>query len=704
MLLKGGPKLAAIVLALAMLMLAGAASARASYTLSSGSPQGVYYSIAQKIADAARPRGIDLKVLPSTGSQENLFRLSESRADLALAQSDIVFDAYNGIGHVDKKLPALRGVMSLYPEAVHILVRNSLYLRRIEEFRGKRISLGPSGSGTEANARAILEAAGITLEEVSPQHRTVDDTILSLRKGDVDIAFVTIGIPSQAVERVLADRVAYLFEPKPDLLQRLISTRPFFSVLNIPPHTYSNQDEEITTIGVTAQLVGRQSLDNKVVYDLVSAIFEHPGMISAYHGTLTVNSAQEVMTIPLFKGAARYYSEASLIGEANLRRAWLAGLLALVLLGLVLIVAHRGRLFSIFYRHKRVRVLVGFIFVWLAGSLCLYYAEHRFNENYSNFFVSLWSGMITIFSLSNKEPVTFQGRVVAIIMLALGYTSLGLLIGELASIYIKDHLMGAAGKMMNSHNHFVVLNWNDKERGIIEQLHGEDFREKRSIIVVAKDLKKDDFASQGIILHLAGDPLDEEVLRRARAHRAHSIIILAGDGHDSSDAATIMTIMAVRKLCAGEKMPQVPIIAEIIDPQKVALATYAGGEEGGMVEVVSAQKFGERLLTHAAANPGLTTLYERLLTFEKENSEIHSSALSKEHEKLTFDDLIRRALDLRVDGTSILPIAIMRGSLTAGGEKEGIFVNPTHAQIGNLRAKDTLFALCDNAAELKKLL
>jgi len=165
-----------------------------------------------------------------------------------------------------------------------------------------------------------------------------------------------------------------------------------------------------------------------------------------------------------------------------------------------------------------------------------------------------------------------------------------------------------------------------------------------------------------------------------------------------------MTIMAVRKLCAGEKVPQVPIIAEIIDPQKVALATYAGGEEEGLVEVVSAQKFGERLLTHAAANPGLTTLYERLLTFETDNSEIHSAMLSTEHEKLTFDDLIRRALDLRVDGTSILPIAIMRGPLSAGDTRGGIFVNPTHVQIGNLRAKDTLFALCDNATELKKIL
>ncbi|MBI5123669.1 TAXI family TRAP transporter solute-binding subunit, partial [Candidatus Roizmanbacteria bacterium] len=131
-------------------------------TLATGSEKGVYYAIGQGISDVAKRSNIKINVISSRGSVENLSWLSQGKIQLCMAQSDTVYNAYNGLGLFKEKISNIRAIASLYTEAVHILIRNPLLIKKIGDFKGKRISIGPEGSGTESNATAILEAAGIT--------------------------------------------------------------------------------------------------------------------------------------------------------------------------------------------------------------------------------------------------------------------------------------------------------------------------------------------------------------------------------------------------------------------------------------------------------------------------------------------------------------------------------------------------------------
>jgi TRAP transporter TAXI family solute receptor len=667
--------------------------------LASGSPAGVYYPVAQAIAKAARSIGTELRVISTQGSRENLALLGSRKADLALVQSDAAFEAYHGSGPKAESIISIRTIASLYSEPVQILVRRPLYIHHIEDFRGKRISIGPKGSGTEANALAILAAAGITPSEVTLLHADLGDTLDLLRSEGLDIVFATSGVPQAAVALALRSRLGNLFELRPEICERLLSEHSFFVRVEIPQSTYEGQDEEVTTVGVNALLVGRSDVEDSVIYRLTALVATHPEIVRSYQKVLNVEQDREI-SIPLFAAASRYHEEHSLLRQQwrLLLVKWLpiAGAACVALL----LGIFRRRVFLVLRRREMARFLVIFLFIYLVGSLSLYAAERRANENYSTVLRSLWAGIITMFSLAGKEQATPSGRMVAVAMLFLGYGGIAWATAKIAAFYVKRHVLGDILKMHRLSQHYVIMNWNDKAPGIIKQLQSGDF-EERPIVVVSDDLGGATLPAN--VLLQKGRPTDEEVLRRARVSRARSVVVLAEPGGGiAADAKTVVIILTIRKICHEErgdhehgKVRHVPIVAEVLDPQRIPLALYAGMSHEEHIEVVSSPELGQQLLAQTAVHPGLSRFYKKLLTFERHNSEIHSLKMERVSEGRTFDELLEVASGLRAAGTNVIPVGVGRGP--------DVFVNPSRREVETLKKGDMLFAICDGPEELKLL-
>lgn len=174
---------------------------------------------------------------------------------------------------------------------------------------------------------------------------------------------------------------------------------------------------------------------------------------------------------------------------------------------------------------------------------------------------------------------------------------------------------------------------------------------------------------------------------------SHSAIVLAGS-EPNADPRTILAILAIRKICSMQGR-HISVTAEIVDSRNADLARYAGGENGGTIEVVSYHEVGRGLLTQAAVNPGIADLYRKLLDLKKDNSEIHRASVPEPLVDKSFDDLVRLTLEDRLRGGYVIPIAIQRQ-----GE---LFINPTPAQIEKLKRDDVIFALCDSPRDLDRL-
>ena len=115
------------------------------------------------------PYNINTEVRTTAGSAANIRLISENYLELAIAQSDVIDEMYNGT----LESAAMKGysaVAALYPEPVQIVVRADSSIASITDLAGKTVSVGEADSGTQKNAAQILQVYGLTSNMLTVQN------------------------------------------------------------------------------------------------------------------------------------------------------------------------------------------------------------------------------------------------------------------------------------------------------------------------------------------------------------------------------------------------------------------------------------------------------------------------------------------------------------------------------------------------------
>ncbi len=171
--------------------------------LAAGQTVGGYGSLGGDLVNLVNQDGKQppLKATDSTGSLANLELLRQEKADLALVQSDAAWYARTGTGPYEgRPIEDLEQVGTLMPETVQIITYDLTGIRKLQDLKGKTVSVGAPGSGSALNARQLLEAAGIAEDDVRIQYLTVEDTVRALKEGTVDAAILTSFLPHPALK------------------------------------------------------------------------------------------------------------------------------------------------------------------------------------------------------------------------------------------------------------------------------------------------------------------------------------------------------------------------------------------------------------------------------------------------------------------------------------------------------------------------
>jgi uncharacterized protein len=311
----------ALAVVVGAFLLAGPALAqqRRLVTIASGWVVGVYYPLAgamSRIVYNAKDLNIRATVEASGASVANAQLIRTSDADFALLQNDIAFYAYNGAtlaAFKGKPVRNMGGIFTIYPEVVHIVATQASGVRLVRDLKGKRVVLGPRGSGTEQNALQTLEVYGIKESDLGKVER-LDAAAAAdqLKEGRMDAAFFTTGLGSAVmVDTFLSGRVVLVgIDAVPG--EVLTKQYPFYTLERIPAQTYPGQEREVLTPAVRAMMVARRDLSEDVVYKFTRAIFDNLPQFHSAHvaaRNLTLQSALNGMPVPLHPGAERFYRE-----------------------------------------------------------------------------------------------------------------------------------------------------------------------------------------------------------------------------------------------------------------------------------------------------------------------------------------------------------------------------------------------------------
>lgn len=307
-------KMLVIVLGL-VLIFSGSTAAQEYISIATGGTAGTYYPLGGGMAELINEHVEDVNATAevSGASIENVRLINQQEVEFALVQNDVSYYAKNGIEMFDgEPLENLRGVALLYPEIIQIVTVEDTGINSVEDFAGKRIAVGAPGSGTEANARQIIGAHGLSYDDMTIDYLSFAEAVDQLKDGHVDAAFITAGTPTAAVIDLSATKEVKILEIEDEVLARLQSEYPFYTSYDIPGGTYSAIEEDITTVTVLAMIITHADSDEDMVYGVTSAIFENLDDLAEIHvrgGDVGHVSALSGMPIEMHPGAQRYFEE-----------------------------------------------------------------------------------------------------------------------------------------------------------------------------------------------------------------------------------------------------------------------------------------------------------------------------------------------------------------------------------------------------------
>ncbi len=283
--------------------------------IATGGTAGTYYPIGGAMAEILNKEipGMNASAQSTGATVANINMLKEGSVDLAIVQNDITYYAANGTEMFkDKKVDNLRGIAALYPETCQIVTLASSGIKSIADLKGKKVAVGAAGSGVEANARQIMEAYGVTYNDIEVQYLSFGEAASALKDGNVDAAFLTAGYPTAAVQDIASQNKVRLLPVDAATADALIAKYPFYTKTKIPAGTYAGFDEDVPAISVMAMLVATDQVDEQSGYDIAKALFSNLDRLQAAHAVgklISKEGAMKGMPINMNAGAEKYFKE-----------------------------------------------------------------------------------------------------------------------------------------------------------------------------------------------------------------------------------------------------------------------------------------------------------------------------------------------------------------------------------------------------------
>lgn len=288
-------------------------------TIGTGGVTGVYYptggAICRLVNKGRRDHGIRCSVESTGGSVYNVNTIREGELEFGVAQSDIQYNAYNGVVQFEgDPFEGLRAVFSVHPEPFTVVARADAGITTFEDLKGKRVNIGNPGSGQRATMEVLMEEMGWTMDDfaLATELKAAEQSA-ALCDNQIDAMVYTVGHPSGSIQEATTACDSVIVEVSGDAVDALVEEFPFYRTATIPGGMYRGNDEDTMTFGVGATFVTSDAVSEDAVYTVVKSVFENfedfKGLHPAFANLVPEEMASAGLSAPLHAGAQKYYTE-----------------------------------------------------------------------------------------------------------------------------------------------------------------------------------------------------------------------------------------------------------------------------------------------------------------------------------------------------------------------------------------------------------
>lgn len=300
------------------------AQARQGVLISTGSPGGVYHplggSICRLFNFTTERHGLRCAATVSAGSVANIDLLRAGHIEVAIVQSDVLFDAIAGEGPFAAKgaWPDLRVLFVAHEEPFTIVASASSGIATSADLLGKRVNVGDPGSGYRLKMERLMEASNLTRESFAQVlELTPRDQIAALCAGQLDAVVYSVGHPNGLIQEATARCNGHIVPVQSERIRTMIERHHECRDMVVPGGLYAGQPDPISTFGTTAIVVASAQLPATAAYELVRSVFEDFEEFTRLHpafAPLTAqNSARRMPYAKFHDGAEKYFRERGLV-------------------------------------------------------------------------------------------------------------------------------------------------------------------------------------------------------------------------------------------------------------------------------------------------------------------------------------------------------------------------------------------------------
>jgi len=282
--------------------------------IATGGTGGVYIVYGAGLADMLSKK-MKVAASPQTtpASVDNMKLIRDGKADLAFTLADTAYDAINGKGRFappEAKVDA-KTIAVMYSNYMHIAAKAGSGINTVADLKGKRVSIGAAGSGTETKGIRILEAYGLNATtDIQPQRLNAQDSADALRDGKVDAFFFDGGLPTGAVSDLANSTSIKLIDQTDAIAKMNAKYGNFYFAGKIPKGTYKGNDADVVTAGTANLLVVPSSFDAAFVKAILTAMFDNQADLVLVHPeakNLKLDTATQGSPIDFHPGAIDFY-------------------------------------------------------------------------------------------------------------------------------------------------------------------------------------------------------------------------------------------------------------------------------------------------------------------------------------------------------------------------------------------------------------
>ncbi|OHV07686.1 TAXI family TRAP transporter solute-binding subunit [Kushneria phosphatilytica] len=294
-----------------------------SLIFGTGGTSGSYYPIGGALKSVFERSDLinNVQVVSTGASVQNIQNIADGLNQIAIVMSDVAYDALKGQGQFQDNPVEIRALAGLYPNVVQVVATANSNIHSISDLAGKRVGVGKVGSGVEQSAQKVLEAAGMSYDDLARvSHTGYADSVTEMGNGNLDAAFFTSGVPNSSITGLMQNNDVVFVPVSGDTADKLLKAYPYYQHYEIPAHTAQSYDlpQAVQTVAIRNMMIVPSSMRDDVARELAKRTYDYLGTDKVSVGALKRfdrNTMGTDLVAPLQPGARDFYESVNESGS-----------------------------------------------------------------------------------------------------------------------------------------------------------------------------------------------------------------------------------------------------------------------------------------------------------------------------------------------------------------------------------------------------